>query len=185
MKQIIMMSILVLSVFLLGCNEEPTIGGDKDKHGCLTGAGYQWCESRNKCVRAWEDYCEELKDQFNEDTVFGFDSCYAAGFPVMESDPMQCRGPNGEIYIEGVEPMMSPSKEKAIGIAMGVVKGMNTYNDAEIDISKVVQGRCIGCWQVTLFFYDGREKVSVEVTLEDWNVFDAVVSREVPMGADE
>lgn len=33
------------------------IGGDKDTHGCLTGAGYSWCEEKNKCLRVWEEYC--------------------------------------------------------------------------------------------------------------------------------
>ena len=33
------------------------IGGDKDKHGCLIGAGYQWCESEQECQRLWEGNC--------------------------------------------------------------------------------------------------------------------------------
>lgn len=31
-----------------------TIGGDKDKHGCLTSAGYNWSEVRNDCIRLFE-----------------------------------------------------------------------------------------------------------------------------------
>jgi len=30
------------------------IGGDKDAHGCLVGAGYSWDEAQGKCVRLWE-----------------------------------------------------------------------------------------------------------------------------------
>lgn len=33
------------------------IGGDKDKHDCLIGAGYQWCESKQECQRLWEGNC--------------------------------------------------------------------------------------------------------------------------------
>jgi DNA-binding PucR family transcriptional regulator len=33
------------------------IGGDKDKHGCLIAAGYTWCESKQKCLRTWEEGC--------------------------------------------------------------------------------------------------------------------------------
>lgn len=33
------------------------IGGDKDAGGCLIGAGYSWCESKNKCIRPWEENC--------------------------------------------------------------------------------------------------------------------------------
>ena len=34
------------------------IGGDKDAGGCLIGAGYSWCEVRQKCLRVWEEKCE-------------------------------------------------------------------------------------------------------------------------------
>lgn len=33
------------------------IGGSTDTHGCLVGAGYQWCDSLQKCVRVWETPC--------------------------------------------------------------------------------------------------------------------------------
>lgn len=35
-----------------------TIGGDKDAHGCLIGAGYSWCGEKSKCIRAWEEQCQ-------------------------------------------------------------------------------------------------------------------------------
>jgi len=43
------------------------IGGDKDEHGCLVGAGYSWCPSTEKCQRMWEEYCEEYKDVYKSD----------------------------------------------------------------------------------------------------------------------
>jgi predicted amidohydrolase YtcJ len=30
------------------------VGGDRDEHGCIGSAGYQWCEKLSKCVRPWE-----------------------------------------------------------------------------------------------------------------------------------
>ncbi len=33
------------------------IGGDKDEGGCLVGAGYSWCELKQKCLRTWEEPC--------------------------------------------------------------------------------------------------------------------------------
>jgi hypothetical protein len=39
--------------------EEKLIGGDKDEGGCLVGAGYSWCEKKNKCIRAWEEPCDD------------------------------------------------------------------------------------------------------------------------------
>jgi len=34
------------------------IGGDKDAGGCLVGAGYSWCEAKQKCLRVWEEQCK-------------------------------------------------------------------------------------------------------------------------------
>lgn len=36
---------------------QPLIGGQKDVHGCLIAAGYSWCESKQKCLRLWEEDC--------------------------------------------------------------------------------------------------------------------------------
>lgn len=33
------------------------IGGDIDEGGCIVGAGYTWCEIKNKCLRTWEEPC--------------------------------------------------------------------------------------------------------------------------------
>ena len=35
------------------------VGNDKDIHGCIGSAGYSWCESKQKCLRPWEEKCEE------------------------------------------------------------------------------------------------------------------------------
>lgn len=35
------------------------IGGDKDSHGCLIAAGYQWCEVKQKCLRSFEESCDK------------------------------------------------------------------------------------------------------------------------------
>jgi len=36
------------------------VGSDKDVHGCIGTAGYQWCEEKKKCIRSWEEKCEIL-----------------------------------------------------------------------------------------------------------------------------
>ena len=30
------------------------VGGDRDKHGCIGSAGYQWCEVQQDCIRIFE-----------------------------------------------------------------------------------------------------------------------------------
>ena len=32
--------------------------GSPDGHGCIPGAGYSWCEIKNKCLRVWEEACK-------------------------------------------------------------------------------------------------------------------------------
>jgi len=38
-------------------NSSGLIGGEKDEHGCVIPAGYSWCESKQKCLRTWEENC--------------------------------------------------------------------------------------------------------------------------------
>jgi hypothetical protein len=37
------------------------LGGDKDEHGCIGSAGYQWCQTKQKCLRIWEESCDSIK----------------------------------------------------------------------------------------------------------------------------
>lgn len=32
----------------------PMPGSDRDAHGCIPSAGYQWCARTNRCERSWE-----------------------------------------------------------------------------------------------------------------------------------
>jgi len=34
------------------------VGGDRDEHGCIGSAGYTWCDSKERCIRPWEEACE-------------------------------------------------------------------------------------------------------------------------------
>lgn len=50
---------LFLFLLLSACNGQkpdgtPTVGGDRDKHGCIGSAGYQWSELRGECIRLFE-----------------------------------------------------------------------------------------------------------------------------------
>lgn len=41
--------------------DQQLLGGDRDEHGCIGSAGYSWCEAKQKCLRNWEEKCEEEK----------------------------------------------------------------------------------------------------------------------------
>ena len=70
------------------------VGGDKDAHGCIGSAGYSWCEAKDKCLRVWEEKCDNdaelevqriLANKYHKAlsdvsvTVTKSDSSYAAG----------------------------------------------------------------------------------------------------------
>ncbi len=40
-------------------NGQQMVGGDADEHGCIGSAGYSWCEPKAKCLRLWEENCED------------------------------------------------------------------------------------------------------------------------------
>lgn len=60
--------VVILAVLILGTigfavlrnNMAPkgVVGGDRDAHGCIGSAGYSWCETKQKCLRVWEEKCE-------------------------------------------------------------------------------------------------------------------------------
>ena len=39
------------------CGGGQLVGNDTDVHGCIGSAGYSWCESKQKCLRTWEEEC--------------------------------------------------------------------------------------------------------------------------------
>lgn len=52
-----------------GIDLSPVVGGDADEHGCIGSAGYSWCESKQKCLRVWEEDCpatETIQNQEEE-----------------------------------------------------------------------------------------------------------------------
>jgi hypothetical protein len=34
------------------------VGNDRDAHDCIGSAGYSWCELKQRCLRPWEEACE-------------------------------------------------------------------------------------------------------------------------------
>jgi len=64
-KYILLAGIVLIIAILVGgyffwLNQADTeiVGGDEDAYGCIGSAGYSWCEAKNKCLRTWEEACE-------------------------------------------------------------------------------------------------------------------------------
>lgn len=36
------------------------LGGDKDEHGCITSAGFTWCEQLHTCIQPWLTICPTI-----------------------------------------------------------------------------------------------------------------------------
>ena len=75
MKNIFWIVIAVAAIALIGMwlvNKDTAtlIGGDQDEHGCYLMAGYNWCESKQKCVRYWEEGCGDCEVD-SDCAVFG------------------------------------------------------------------------------------------------------------------
>lgn len=46
---------LALAVLTACEDSDPgPVGADRDAHGCVPSAGYQWCERTARCERPWE-----------------------------------------------------------------------------------------------------------------------------------
>lgn len=39
--------------------DKQIVGNDSDVHGCIGSAGYSWCAEKQKCLREWEEECEQ------------------------------------------------------------------------------------------------------------------------------
>jgi len=54
-------ALLVIALIISGCVQPPAnnpiAGNNKDEYGCIPSAGYQWCETKQKCLRSSEESC--------------------------------------------------------------------------------------------------------------------------------
>lgn len=86
-KKILFISIILLILvsglfyfFLVRSNSvDFIVGGDRDTHGCIISAGYSWNETKQRCVREWEEvnkiYCMENERNLNVCTTEYFPVC--------------------------------------------------------------------------------------------------------------
>jgi len=90
---IIIAILIIITLILISNPKEQTVGGERDKHGCLGAAGYSWNETEQECVREW--LSEDSRFQ-----VTNFQQCLDASYPVQESYPRQCSTPSNRTFTE-------------------------------------------------------------------------------------
>ena len=81
--------LIFCGIFLASCHHENSeishksaekiLGGDRDEHGCIGSAGFLWCEKKQKCLRPWEEKCDENSEnsaaEIPKNCVSWFDGC--------------------------------------------------------------------------------------------------------------
>jgi hypothetical protein len=91
--------------------ELPPIGGETDEYGCLIAAGYTWNQTKQKCVREWEEklktYCTE-EDRDSDMCIFLWDPVCANAFELpidktitKSNGCVACQDEDVEYYIKG------------------------------------------------------------------------------------
>jgi len=67
---------------------EQLAGGDRDEHGCIGSAGYSWCESKQKCLRLWEEDCTDENQNMPALKTYCTEEQKAAEMCTMEYAPV-------------------------------------------------------------------------------------------------
>jgi hypothetical protein len=151
---IVILLIVIFSITLyLNNGGGQIIGGDRDEHGCLIAAGYRWCPSEQECMRMWEEYCEEYSDQFRIDS---FEDCVAAGFPVMESYPRQCRDSEGNLFVEEIEErVFCTPGQRNVDACIEIYQPVCGWNDPEK--IQCITFPCASTYSNNVLYYTGGE----------------------------
>lgn len=100
--------------------------------------------------------------------VTDFASCEAAGYPIMESDPRQCRTPEGTLYVEDKTPSSNQDQDetptsgtKEFTSEKGVVIRLYDWQDnKQLSSPVTIEGEVPGNWSF---------EASFPVVLTDWD----------------
>jgi len=118
------------------------VGNDKDEHGCISSAGYSWCEEKNKCLRIWEEKCETAtstpSDKYSTDPISECVSCVNGktwdNKPCCTDDfEKDCTSNNGVVRFSDLHPVFTwilgcfqkaPDTGKACSVATDCLSGV-------------------------------------------------------------
>ena len=73
MKKIIVFCFALFVLSACGKEKAPVlIGGDRNEHACIASAGYTWSQTRQACVRVWEEGFALFDTQDKDSSVAAF-----------------------------------------------------------------------------------------------------------------
>jgi len=101
------------------------LGSDTDADGCISSAGYAWCESQSKCLRDWEEECESGTTIVGDD-IDDFGCIASAGYAWCE---------NLEDCVRSWELEGEWAEECGDSVDNSTAEDASTVDDSEIDNS--------------------------------------------------
>ena len=204
----IILIVLIASVAIIGVSyvfkkfikTEQPVGGEKDEHGCMLMAGYTWCEVKQKCLREWEEPCEQeevfdLLTELKDLTGIKFSGIQQIEFkwavrvdPEIAEETVDGKGFDVErISDEQYESIESFFKNNGFGVDMynmadGTISGLKGYKKDKtacvvlggLTGYKEAEGQWVPLesdkWDIAVKC--GKlKKTGIEYATEDWQVY--------------
>ena len=81
-------------------------GSDYDLHGCISSAGYLWCEILGRCLRTWEEACSYPTDCLG--WYDGCNTCNLVDGKIGACTMMYCFTNNSPECMVFAEPVINP-----------------------------------------------------------------------------
>ena len=120
----IFIKFLIFTFLFAGCchSKINIVGADKDIHGCIGSAGYQWSEIRKECIRSFELPLQLLNS----------DKTFIASFLFSENkNQAEVFSKEGNFILELINPLLYKYSKKGKVFILINVNGEWQFSDAE------------------------------------------------------
>ena len=120
----IFIKFLIFTFLFAGCchSKINIVGADKDIHGCIGSAGYQWSEIRKECIRSFELPLQLLNS----------DKTFIASFLFSENkNQAEVFSKEGNFILELINPLLYKYSKKGKVFILINVNGEWEFSDAE------------------------------------------------------
>jgi hypothetical protein len=105
-----------------------------------------------------------LNNESNQIKIDSFEACAAAGFPVMESHPRQCRDGEGNLFVEEIEErIFCTEDQRGVGACITLYDPVCGWNDPEkiqcitFPCASTYSNSCFACQDENVLYYTKGE----------------------------